>query len=59
MLEVAGPPTIRIMYVVRVLFTLTVNAGMGTDESVTPATVAGKLRVTVSAVVPPNPLSRA
>jgi hypothetical protein len=60
MLEVAAPPTIRISPVVRVLWTLTVNAGMAAlDERVTPATVAGKLNVTVSADVPPNPLSRA
>ena len=42
-----------------VLCTVTVRAGTVTDGSVTPATVVGKLSVTVSTAVPPNPLSRA
>ena len=59
-MDVAAAPGInRINPVCRVLCTVTVNAGTVAAESVTPETVAGKLSVTVSAAVPPNPLSRA
>jgi hypothetical protein len=59
MVTVAPAPINRIKPVFRVLFTVTANAGTLADEKVTPGTVVGKLNVTVSEAVPPNPLSRA
>ena len=59
MVTVAPAPTNRIRPVFKVLCTVTANAGTFPDESVTPETVTGKLNVTVSADVPPNPLFRA
>ena len=59
MVEVAPAPINRIRPVFKVLCTVTANAGTVADERATPETVAGKLNVTVSEDVPPNPLSRA
>src|SRR5665213_1822032 len=58
-LRADGPAIICMKPVASALCTVTLNAGTVAEERVTPEMLSGKLNVTVSEAVPPNPLFRA